>query len=97
MKRLFKRRCKSKYKQKPHCEIKHLCETMKNLRREGTVKWFNKEKGYGFISVPGEPDVFVHFSSIITDGDKTLEEGQNVKFEVVKLKRAPAAFNLTKV
>ncbi|MGN1058867.1 MAG: cold-shock protein [Clostridia bacterium] len=48
----------------------------------GTVKWFNAEKGYGFITVDGGEDVFVHFSSIVSDGYKTLEEGQRVTFEI---------------
>lgn len=52
--------------------------------KKGTVKWFNAEKGFGFISVPGEDDVFVHFSAIQADGYKTLEEGQEVEFEVVQ-------------
>ena len=47
----------------------------------GTVKWFNSEKGYGFISIEGENDVFVHFSAIVGDGFKTLEEGQKVTFD----------------
>ena len=48
----------------------------------GTVKWFNSEKGYGFISQEGGDDVFVHFSAISGDGFKTLEEGQQVSFEI---------------
>ncbi|WP_044783503.1 RNA chaperone/antiterminator CspA, partial [Bacillus thuringiensis] len=48
----------------------------------GQVKWFNNEKGFGFIEVPGENDVFVHFSAIETDGFKSLEEGQKVSFEI---------------
>jgi len=48
----------------------------------GTVKWFNAEKGYGFISQPEGADVFVHFSAIQTNGYRTLEEGQQVEFEV---------------
>ena len=48
--------------------------------KKGTVKWFNAEKGFGFISVPGEDDVFVHFSAIQADGFKTLNEGQKVTF-----------------
>ena len=50
---------------------------------EGTVKWFNPEKGYGFISQAGGEDLFVHFSEIQMDGYKTLEEGQAVSFDVV--------------
>lgn len=49
---------------------------------EGTVKWFNPEKGYGFISQPGGEDLFVHFSEIKMDGFKTLDEGAAVQFEV---------------
>ena len=51
---------------------------------EGTVKWFNPEKGYGFISREGGDDIFVHFSEIQMDGYKTLEEGARVSFEVVE-------------
>ena len=60
----------------------------KTDRKKGTVKWFNAEKGFGFISIPGEDDVFVHFSAIQTDGFKTLEEGQEVEFDVVQSQRA---------
>ena len=52
--------------------------------KQGTVKWFNAEKGFGFIEVEGENDVFVHFSAINQDGYKSLEEGQAVEFEVVE-------------
>ena len=61
----------------------------------GTVKWFNNEKGFGFISVEGGDDVFVHFSAIQTDGFKSLEEGQQVNFNVVKGARGPQAENVT--
>jgi cold shock protein len=50
----------------------------------GTVKWFNNQKGYGFISRDGEPDLFVHFSAIEGSGYRSLEEGQNVEFEVTQ-------------
>jgi CspA family cold shock protein len=53
-------------------------------RKEGTVKWFNSTKGYGFISQENGEDVFVHFQSIVSDGYKTLEEGQRVEFEVTQ-------------
>ncbi len=61
----------------------------------GIVKWFNNEKGFGFISVAGSDDVFVHFSAIQTDGFKSLEEGQQVSFNIVKGARGPQAENVT--
>ncbi|WP_422657669.1 cold shock domain-containing protein [Paenibacillus sp. EC2-1] len=64
---------------------------------KGTVKWFNAEKGYGFISVDGGEDVFVHFSAIQGDGFKTLEEGQAVEFEITDGNRGPQAANVTKL
>lgn len=63
--------------------------------KNGTVKWFNNEKGFGFISVDGEDDVFVHFSAIKSDGYKTLEEGQKVSFDIVDGARGPQAENVT--
>lgn len=65
--------------------------------KTGTVKWFNAEKGYGFISVQGEDDVFVHFSAIQTEGFKTLDEGQEVQFEVVQGAKGPQAANVTRL
>ncbi|MED4602499.1 cold shock domain-containing protein [Paenibacillus filicis] len=64
---------------------------------KGTVKWFNAEKGYGFIQVEGGDDVFVHFSAIQGDGFKTLEEGQSVEFEIVSGNRGPQAANVIKL
>ncbi|OLR93432.1 cold-shock protein [Actinokineospora bangkokensis] len=57
----------------------------------GTVKWFNAEKGYGFIAQENGPDVFVHFSAIQTNGYRTLEENQAVEFEVVQGPKGPQA------
>lgn len=64
---------------------------------EGTVKWFNSEKGFGFLSVEGQEDVFVHFSSITGDGYKSLEEGQKVEFDIVDGERGPQAANVRKI
>ena len=67
------------------------------MQSNGTVKWFNAEKGYGFIQVEGGDDVFVHYSAIQGDGFKTLEEGQRVQFNVVTGNRGPQAENVTKL
>ncbi|MCG3088799.1 cold-shock protein [Sporosarcina cyprini] len=64
--------------------------------KQGTVKWFNSEKGFGFIEVEGEDDVFVHFSAIQGDGFKSLDEGQHVEFEVVEGNRGLQAANVVK-
>ncbi|MDF2884772.1 MAG: cold shock protein [Clostridiaceae bacterium] len=61
----------------------------------GTVKWFNAEKGFGFITGEDGNDVFAHFSQIKTDGYKTLEEGQKVSYDVVKGPKGPQAENIT--
>ena len=63
---------------------------------EGTVKWFNADKGFGFIEVEGQDDVFVHFSAIQGDGFKTLEEGQSVTFDIEEGNRGPQAANVEK-
>ena len=62
----------------------------------GKVKWFNAEKGFGFIEVEGGDDVFVHYSAINGDGFKTLEEGQEVDFDIVEGNRGPQAANVEK-
>ncbi len=64
---------------------------------EGTVKWFNDAKGFGFIEMDGGQDVFVHHSAIQADGFKTLTEGERVSFEVVEGKKGPAAENVVKI
>jgi len=64
---------------------------------QGTVKWFNAEKGFGFIEVEGGDDVFVHFSAIVSDGFKSLDEGQRVEFSVVQGNRGPQAENVVKL
>jgi CspA family cold shock protein len=64
---------------------------------QGKVKWFNAEKGYGFIEREDGGDVFVHFSAIQTEGFKTLDEGQAVEFDIVEGARGPQAANVTKL
>ncbi|MBO1002394.1 MULTISPECIES: cold shock domain-containing protein [Pseudogracilibacillus] len=61
----------------------------------GKVKWFNAEKGFGFIEREDGDDVFVHFSAIQSEGFKTLEEGQDVEFEIVEGNRGPQAANVS--
>jgi CspA family cold shock protein len=63
---------------------------------EGTVKWFNERKGYGFITQETGEDLFVHFSSIDMPGYKTLTEGERVTFEVERTERGPQAKNVVK-
>jgi cold shock protein len=67
-----------------------------NTMLEGTVKWFNAEKGFGFIEREGGDDVFVHFSAIQSEGFKSLEEGQSVTFEIVEGNRGEQAANVQK-
>ena len=62
----------------------------------GKVKWFNAEKGFGFIESSEGQDLFVHFSAIQSEGFKTLEEGQDVSFEIVEGNRGPQAANVTR-
>ena len=66
------------------------------MRITGKVKWFNNAKGYGFIEREAGSDVFVHFSAIQGDGFRTLEEGQDVEFEIVDGPKGPQAGNVTK-
>jgi CspA family cold shock protein len=78
----------------------HICPFdlggLRNMQN-GKVKWFNNEKGYGFIEVEGGDDVFVHFSAIQGEGFRTLEEGQEVSFEIVEGNRGSQAANVTKL
>lgn len=84
--------------------IRFLCINtffVKEFRRikymqNGIVKWFNAEKGYGFIQQEDGDDIFVHYSAIQEEGFKSLEEGQEVTFEIVEGERGPQAANVTK-
>ena len=75
---------------------KHLIHLPKETRVQGTVKWFNNAKGYGFIGREDGPDVFVHYSAIVGDGYRTLQEGDPVEFEIVQGPKGPQASNVTK-
>ena len=63
-------------------------------KMEGTVKWFNNSKGYGFIGRDDGPDVFVHYTAITSDGYRTLNEGDTVEFEIVQGSKGPQAANV---
>ncbi len=67
------------------------------MKFKGTVKWFNDSKGYGFIKQENGPDVFVHFSAIEGDGYKSLQEGQEVEFEVVETPKGLQAAKVVRV
>jgi CspA family cold shock protein len=79
----------------PHQEGPPVARTQERYVAQGSVKWFNAEKGFGFIAVDGGQDVFVHYSAIQMDGYKSLEEGQRVNFEVVQGAKGPQADAVT--
>jgi CspA family cold shock protein len=64
---------------------------------EGTIKWFNEKKGFGFIQQDNGQDIFVHYSSIMGDGFKTLAEGQRVRFDIEEGAKGPKAINVEKI
>jgi len=72
-------------------------ESMQVTRIKGTVKWFNNAKGFGFIGQESGPDVFVHYSAVKSEGYKSLQEGDQVEFEIVQGQKGPQADNVTKM
>jgi len=77
--------------------LKEFLGGIKQMIYTGKVKWFDAKKGYGFIEREDGDDVFVHFSAIEEDGFKSLEDGQEVEFEIVEGDRGPQASNVVKV
>ncbi len=73
------------------------CQEVRNIMEQGTVKWFNADKGFGFIARDNGDDVFVHFSAIQGDGFKSLDEGQKVEFNVTDGDRGLQAADVTKL
>ncbi|MHA6259682.1 cold-shock protein [Sporosarcina sp. CAU 1771] len=64
---------------------------------QGKVKWFSNEKGYGFIEADDGEDIFVHFTGVVGEGFKTLDEGESVSFEIIEGNRGPQAANVVKI
>lgn len=97
------RKCKKIFTFIFHCAILTLLQTQRIFILEvakmnkGTVKWFNNQKGYGFISDEAGNDVFVHYSGLNMEGFKSLDEGAAVEFEVVNGEKGPQAVNVTKL
>jgi len=76
---------------------KEATESMQMTRIKGTVKWFNNAKGFGFIGQENGPDVFVHYSAVKSEGYKSLQEGDQVEFEIVQGQKGPQADAVTKL
>ncbi len=72
-------------------------EETSSMSAEGTIKWFNEKKGFGFIQQDNGPDVFVHYTSIKAEGFKTLAEGQRVQFDIEEGAKGPKAVNVVKI
>jgi len=75
----------------------HLLNKRSNEMPEGTVKWFNAKKGFGFLEREDGDDVFVHFSAIQSDGFRSLNEGDKVQFDIVDGEKGPSAANVVKI
>jgi cold shock protein len=89
------RLAKSKWRARALLAMAGAASTTKKVKMaQGTVKWFNGDKGYGFIAVEGGPDVFVHVSAITGGGYRSLEEGQKVEFDITQGQKGPQAENV---
>ncbi len=89
------------YKKVTRCRVTSIPpgekEDSSSMAAEGTIKWFNEKKGYGFIQQDNGQDIFVHYSSIVADGFKTLAEGERVKFEIEEGAKGLKAVNVMKL
>lgn len=79
------------------CQTEVPIKEESQLKVQGRVKWFNNSKGYGFIGQENGADVFVHYTAIVGDGFKTLQEGELVEFEIVQGQKGPQAANVVKL
>jgi CspA family cold shock protein len=84
-------------RESPAAVTKNISACQEANALQGTVKWFNNSKGYGFIGRDDGPDVFVHYSAITGDGYRTLQEGDQVLFEIVQGPKGPQAAEVSKV
>lgn len=87
----------AKYHNSKFFELEHFSFLYGGITMKGTVKWFNNQKGYGFISDEAGNDVFVHYSGLNMEGFKSLEEGQAVEYDVTEGAKGPQAVNVTKL
>jgi CspA family cold shock protein len=81
----------------PASPVRGKKEAVGSMSAEGTIKWFNEKKGYGFIQQDNGEDIFVHYTSIMGDGFKTLAEGERVKFDIEEGAKGPKAVNVEKI
>jgi len=80
----------------PACALDVRLSEEEDVKLKGTVKWFNNAKGFGFIGRDDGPDVFVHYSALVSEGYKSLQEGDAVEFEIVDGQKGPQAANVVK-
>jgi CspA family cold shock protein len=87
----------TEYSDVEETKVLHVLGGLERVMQQGTVKWFNAKKGYGFISDEQGNDVFVHFSALNMDGFKELKDGERVEFEVTEGEKGPQAANVSRI
>lgn len=87
----------TEYSDVEETKVLHVLGGFERVMQQGTVKWFNAKKGYGFISDEQGNDVFVHFSALNMDGFKELKDGERVEFEVTEGEKGPQAANVSRI